>query len=115
MFNLFQLLIGFSIGALMLATGEFTVGVILFYLFILGTLLPSISIMVRRLHDTSRSGWWYFINFVPLVGPIVFFIFTVLPSTPGDNLYGPNPYGIPAAASMSSIAATPSEPTVPQA
>jgi uncharacterized membrane protein YhaH (DUF805 family) len=30
--------------------------------------VPSLSCMVRRLHDTGRSGWWYFIGFVPLIG-----------------------------------------------
>ncbi len=40
---------------------------------VLGLFLPSIAVMVRRLHDTGRSGWWYFINFT-IVG-IPFFIY----------------------------------------
>ena len=32
--------------------------------------LPGLSVMVRRLHDTNRSGWWYFISFVPVIGGI---------------------------------------------
>ena len=31
-------------------------------------LLPSLSVTVRRLHDTDRSGWWCFIGGVPVVG-----------------------------------------------
>ncbi|WP_226359415.1 DUF805 domain-containing protein [Pseudonocardia sp. ICBG601] len=31
-------------------------------------LVPAIALLVRRLHDTGRSGWWYFIGLVPLVG-----------------------------------------------
>ncbi len=47
--------------------------------------------MVRRLHDTGRSGWWYFIGFVPLIGGIVLMVFMVLDSDPDRNEYGPNP------------------------
>ena len=39
----------------------------------LGLFLPSIAVMVRRLHDTGRSGWWYFI--VLTVVGIPFFIY----------------------------------------
>jgi uncharacterized membrane protein YhaH (DUF805 family) len=54
-------------------------------------LLPSLAVMVRRLHDIGRSGWWYFIAFVPFIGVIVLFVFAVTDSEPGDNAYGPNP------------------------
>ncbi|WP_307386915.1 DUF805 domain-containing protein [Microbacterium sp. SORGH_AS_0969] len=37
---------------------------------------------MRRLHDTNRSGFWAFIYFVPLVGPIILFVFTLLGSKP---------------------------------
>lgn len=56
-------------------------------------LLPSIAVTVRRLHDTGRSGWWFWIQLVPLAGPVVLFVFTVLDSTPGSNPYGPSPKG----------------------
>jgi uncharacterized membrane protein YhaH (DUF805 family) len=37
-------------------------------IFTLVTLLPYLSVLVRRLHDTNRSGWWYWIALVPFVG-----------------------------------------------
>jgi uncharacterized membrane protein YhaH (DUF805 family) len=67
-----------------------------FCIFSLAAFLPSLAIMVRRLHDIGRSGWWYFIAFVPFVGGIVLLIFTLLDSEPGPNLYGPNPKGVQA-------------------
>lgn len=33
--------------------------------------LPLISLIIRRLHDTGRSGWWGWVFFAPLVGPLV--------------------------------------------
>ena len=52
-------------------------------------LCPSIGVTVRRLHDTGRSGWWYWIILVPFVGGLVLFIFMLLGSEPNDNEYGP--------------------------
>jgi len=43
--------------------------------FTLATLLPSIAVATRRLHDTNRSGWWQLICLVPVVGIIVLLVF----------------------------------------
>ena len=55
--------------------------------------LPFLSVTIRRLHDTDRSGWWWWIWLVPCVGPIVLLVFMLLDSTPGDNRFGANPKG----------------------
>ena len=59
--------------------------------FYFGTLVPTIAVIVRRLHDTGRSGWWCFIAFVPFIGGIIIFVFCCMDSEPGTNNYGPNP------------------------
>ena len=53
-------------------------------------LVPGVAVSIRRLHDIGKSGWWYLINFVPLVGQIIFLVFMCKDSTE-DNLWGPNP------------------------
>ena len=63
----------------------------LYAIYVFGTLIPSIAVTVRRLHDIGRSGWWYFIVLVPLVGPIVLVVFTVMDSKPEENQYGVSP------------------------
>lgn len=35
--------------------------------------LPTLAVMVRRLHDTGRSGWWYFINSTIIGIPFFFY------------------------------------------
>lgn len=54
-------------------------------------LIPSIAVVVRRLHDTDRSGWWILISLIPLIGVIVLFVFICLDSQPGTNRFGVNP------------------------
>ena len=60
-------------------------------IWILVTIVPALAVLVRRLHDTGKSGWWALIGFVPLVGGIVLLLFTVLDSDAGENSHGPSP------------------------
>lgn len=53
-------------------------------------LIPSIAISLRRLHDIGKSGWWYLINLIPVVGQIIFLVLACKDSVE-DNQWGPNP------------------------
>lgn len=55
---------------------------------ILATILPALAVLVRRLHDTGKSGWWALIGLIPLAGGVVLFVFSVLDSTAEENQYG---------------------------
>jgi uncharacterized membrane protein YhaH (DUF805 family) len=74
---------------------EFVIGpgfVILSVLLIMAFIfIPSISVTVRRLHDTDRSGWWALLLIVPLIGFLVLLIFLCQRGTPGPNRFGPDP------------------------
>ncbi|HEV3379835.1 MAG TPA: DUF805 domain-containing protein [Trebonia sp.] len=50
--------------------------------------IVTIGLQVRRLHDTNRSGFWWFIGLIPIVGGIVLLVFDCLPGTPGPNRFG---------------------------
>jgi uncharacterized membrane protein YhaH (DUF805 family) len=98
-FALFNLLIMLALTFIDSLIGTYSVdaGLGLFSgLYALAVLLPGIGVAIRRLHDTSRSGWWLLIGLVPLVGAIVLIIFFVMDSTPGENQHGPNPKGVTA-------------------
>ncbi len=79
------------------------IGVILYGIYALAALIPSIAVTVRRLHDRDMSGWWYLglavAGAIPVIGfaaSIALFVLMVLPGTDGDNRFGPdpkNPYG----------------------
>ena len=57
----------------------------------IGLMLPSIAVMVRRLHDTGKSGLWALINLIPLVGQIWLIVLLCQDSVEGENEYGVNP------------------------
>jgi uncharacterized membrane protein YhaH (DUF805 family) len=98
-FSLFYLLFFIALtivdGIVGLFSAEIGMG-LLGGLFILAMIIPSIAVSIRRLHDTSRSGWWILISLIPLIGAIVLIVFYCLDSTPGTNAYGPNPKETPA-------------------
>jgi len=58
---------------------------------ILVTIVPALAVLVRRLHDTGKSGWWGLVGLLPLVGAIVLLVFTVTDSSPGENKFGLSP------------------------
>ncbi len=60
-------------------------------LYSLAIFIPGIAVIVRRLHDQGKSGWWYFISFIPLIGGIWMLILLVTDGTKGENEYGPDP------------------------
>lgn len=74
------------------------IGMMLYGIYGLAIIIPSIAVTVRRLHDRDMSGWWYLgvvvATFIPLVGflaSIAFLVIMFLPGTDGDNRFGPDP------------------------
>ena len=91
MFVLFNIIISFVLSFIDGLIGTYYVLSGLYGLFVL---IPGLAVSVRRLHDTGRSGWWIFINLVPLIGAIWLIVLWAQDSQPGDNEYGPNPKGV---------------------
>ena len=60
---------------------------------VLGSIIPSLAVTVRRLHDTGRSGWYMFISLIPLIGAIMLLIALFSEGTRGANKYGSDPKG----------------------
>lgn len=57
-------------------------------------LVPSFAVAVRRLHDVGKSGWFYLIVFIPIIGMIWLFVLFCTDSQYGENKWGPNPKGL---------------------
>jgi len=61
------------------------------FLYSLIVMIPGLAVTIRRLHDIGKSGWWYLIAFVPFVGGLILFVFTLLDSEPFPNQWGLDP------------------------
>ena len=88
LFNfIFTIVVGFIDGFLSLG--------FLSLLYLLAILIPGLAVLVRRLHDVNKSGWWFFIIFIPIIGAIWMLILLCTDGNPGENSYGPSPKAAP--------------------
>lgn len=88
-FVLFAAIVGAAINVLFCWSD--TISAIISGVVSLAFLLPNLGLAVRRLHDTGHSGWWIFINCIPLVGWIIYLIFVIKESEPAPNKWGQIP------------------------
>jgi uncharacterized membrane protein YhaH (DUF805 family) len=59
-----------------------TFGLILVVIWALATIVPSLALTVRRLHDSNKSGWMILLGLIPFAGPIIVVVFTLLGPDP---------------------------------
>ncbi|TIT76741.1 MAG: DUF805 domain-containing protein [Mesorhizobium sp.] len=62
-------------------------------LFVLAAILPSIAVVVRRLHDVGLTGWLVLLCYTPVLGAVALLVFGLLPSQFKENRWGPIPAG----------------------
>lgn len=84
-FALANAIVGLVFSALGEASGLFTV---IFVLYSLLVIVPSIAVGVRRLHDIDKSGWFLLIQLIPVVGAIILIVWAASDGTRGPNKYG---------------------------
>lgn len=92
-FVLFNMIVGFVIklfDGLLFGGGPASTGS-LGSLHSLVIFLPAISVQVRRLHDLNKSGWWYWMWLIPVIGWIALFVWNISEGSRGDNQFGPAP------------------------
>lgn len=82
-------LIGFVLGFVggLLGLGELATKISSVYSLV--TLVPSIAIFVRRMHDVNKSGWAWAWCLLPLVGWVIVLVFLCTKSVNEGNKYGP--------------------------
>jgi len=59
-------------------------------LYSLIVLIPGLAVTVRRLHDVGKSGWFFFIILIPLIGAIWLLILFFTEGEDETNAYGPS-------------------------
>ena len=64
------------------------------YIYLIGVIvhfIPSLAVLVRRLHDVGKSGWFYFIFLIPIIGIIWLLVLYCTEGQKQDNKWGPDP------------------------
>ena len=94
MFVLFNFIASVVLGALdsvlNLQITQYNIG-ILGGIYSLGVFLPALAVAIRRLHDIGKSGWWYLIVLIPIVGWVWLIVLFCKNGQSGANKYGPDP------------------------
>lgn len=65
----------------------------IYALYALAMFLPGLAVAVRRLHDVNKSGWFFLIILIPLIGSIWLLVLFCTEGTKGSNNYGADPKG----------------------
>lgn len=79
----------FALGSLNEGLGLLFGSVVFVGLFAL--VIPSLSVSVRRLHDTGKSGWMLLIMLIPCIGFILWLVWMIEDGQAHDNAYGSVP------------------------
>ena len=92
LFCLLVVVLGFIIKSIVIAGGISSTSRVIGIFFPLNLIqlaimVPTISVLVRRFHDTDRKGWWWLIMFIPF-GSLVVCIWLCSNGTPGTNRFG---------------------------
>ena len=64
------------------------------YFYLIGLIvhfIPSLAVLVRRLHDVGKSGWFYFIFLIPIIGVLWLLVLYCTEGQKQDNKWGPDP------------------------
>lgn len=64
---------------------------ILYFVYAIAMIVPSIAVAIRRLHDTNKTGWLLLLQLIPIVGFIILFVFMVTAGDTAANPYGEGP------------------------
>jgi len=84
MFALFSTLIGIVLNIIFVILPPLA---LLGLAYSLALLLPSIGLVIRRLHDINLSGWFLLIALIPFIGGIALLLLLVLPGDAEANKF----------------------------
>ena len=59
--------------------------------YVLAMFIPGLAVSIRRLHDIDKSGWYYLLVLIPIIGWIWLIVLFATEGTRGPNKYGPDP------------------------
>jgi uncharacterized membrane protein YhaH (DUF805 family) len=88
MLSLFALLIAAGLTGLIANYGSTNLAMVIGGIAYLAFFIFTIIVVVQRLHDIDKSGWWWLLNFVPIANLYLVILVLFIPGTPGPNRFG---------------------------
>jgi uncharacterized membrane protein YhaH (DUF805 family) len=88
-FYLLHIIVGMVCG--MMAVVSLPVAMLVGLGYLMLTFIPNLSVSARRLHDQDKSGWFYLLCFIPLIGGLIVMVMMASAGTKGPNRYGEEP------------------------
>jgi uncharacterized membrane protein YhaH (DUF805 family) len=67
---------------------------LIYCLYAVAIIVPALAVSIRRLHDIGKSGWYIFVNLIPLAGFIWYLVLLCSSGNTGENKYGPDPKAV---------------------
>lgn len=93
MFTLINILISWLLPLIDFILGTFYFTTIS-YIYSILIFIPALAVLLRRLHDVGKSGWYFFLILIPFIGWLWLLILLCMDSVPRPNIWGDNPKGI---------------------
>ena len=64
-----------------------------YLLYTFGIIIPCLAVLVRRLHDIGKSGWFLLVCLIPIIGSIWVLVLMCTDGDNAENAYGSSPKG----------------------
>lgn len=93
LFNIIFAICAFTLDNVLNINFEIGSGGPFYIAYVLGVFIPGFAVGVRRLHDVNKSGWFFFIVLLPIIGSIWLLVLFLSEGTQGENDYGQDPKG----------------------
>lgn len=92
LFSLFSIIISWTLTIIDMVFETYVFSIIS-TIYSLLIFIPSLAVLLRRLHDSGNSGWYLFLLLIPILGWIWLLVLLCIESEPGPNKWGENPKG----------------------
>jgi uncharacterized membrane protein YhaH (DUF805 family) len=92
LFSLFSIIISWTLTIIDMVFETYVFSIIS-TIYSLLIFIPSLAVLLRRLHDSGNTGWYLFLLLIPILGWIWLLVLLCIESEPGPNKWGENPKG----------------------
>lgn len=91
LFNILLFIALFLFAALLIGITGSLYCLLIPLIYILILIIPTISIILRRIHDVGKNNWYVLLFLIPVIGFLFFFLLFFIDGDANNNTYGIDP------------------------